>query len=302
MTRAAVIGFGSIGRRHARLLAALGCEVAVVSRRAIDHQPAFESIHAVRRAFAPEYVVVANDTAQHAAALIELVATGYSGRLLVEKPLAAAAPSGARFDCAAVGYNLRFHPVLVALQAALRTERLISLQAYCGQYLPDWRPGTDYRQSYSADARRGGGVLRDLSHELDYLLWLGGGWKRVAALGGRTGELEISSDDSWALLLELDRCAVVSLQINYLDRPGRRAIVANTAKHTYVADLAAFTLTRDGEQQAFAKDPEAMYLEQHKAMLAGDATRLCSLEQGEEVMRLIAAVERAAAERCWVSR
>ena len=60
------------------------------------------------------------------------------------------------------------------------------------------------------------------SHELDYLLWLGGRWRRVAALGGRLGDLEIASDDCWGLLLELEACPVATLQINYLDRPGVR--------------------------------------------------------------------------------
>ncbi len=303
MTRAIVVGYGSIGQRHVRLLQQLGCEVAVVSRRAVDHAPNFPTIAAALAASAADYAVIANETSEHAAAVAELRAAGFSGRLLVEKPLGAVSPAIAAdgFALAAVGYNLRFHPVMAALAQSLAGEQLISMQVYCGQYLPDWRPGTDYQQSYSADPARGGGVLRDLSHELDYALWLGGPWRRVAALGGRLGPLHIQSDDCWGLLMELQRCPLVTVQINYLDRPGRRQVVVNTAAHTYVADLVRGILVRDGSEQPFKIERDDTYLAQHRAVLAGDTSQLCDFKQGESVMRLIDAAERALRDGAWIA-
>jgi predicted dehydrogenase len=299
MHRAAVVGYGSIGQRHARVLSELGCEVAVVSRRAVEHRRAFASTAQMVRDFDPQYVVVANETSRHAEAVAELAAARYRGRLLIEKPLAGARVEG--IPGAAVGYNLRFHPVLQALKEALSGERLLSIQIYCGQYLPDWRPGTDYRRSYSASRAAGGGVLRDLSHELDYLQWLAGPWRRVAALGGRLGELDIDSDDAWALLVELERCPAATVQVNYLDRPGRRQIVLNTAGHTYAADLGRAMLVRDGAEKRFEVERDDTYRAQHKAMLAGDLTRACSIADAERVMQLVAAAERSAAEGSWVA-
>ena len=303
MTVAVVVGYGSIGRRHARLLRELGCEVAVVSRRAIDHAPRFATLTEALAALSADYVVIATETSAHAPAVDELLANHYAGKLLIEKPLGVMSEAVFRapFKLAAVGYNLRFHPAIIALAEALAGKKLISMQAYCGQYLPDWRPGTDYRQSYSADPARGGGVLRDVSHELDYLLWLGGAWRRVAGAGGHLSSLEIASDDCWALLLELERCPAVSLQLNYLDRPGRRQVIVNTADHTYSADLMRGTLSRDGQEQTFALEADHSYRAQHRAILAGDTARLCSLAQGDQVMRLIEATERAAALGNWVS-
>lgn len=300
MTKALVVGYGSIGRRHARLLAELGCDVAVVSRRPIQDFPRFADIAAAVRDGRPDYAVVANETAAHAAAVEALADAGFRGKLLIEKPLGGAIGPH-RFSLCAVAYNLRFHPALCRLADALKDDTIVSMQVYCGQYLPDWRPGTDYRQSYSADPSRGGGVLRDLSHELDYVLWLGGACRRVAAIGGRFGALEIATDDCWALLMELDRCRCATLQVNYLDRPGRRQIVANTADHTYVVDFAQAALIRDGEAQKFSVDRDDTYRAQHRAMLAGDASQLCSLAEGARVMDLIAAAERAASERAWVA-
>lgn len=299
VTEALVIGYGSAGRRHARLLKALGCRVAVVSGMAIDECESFSSIGEALAAHRPHYVVVANETAAHVPTVAVLAAVGFHGRLLVEKPLGGACDA-APFATAAVGYNMRFHPVLTALGEALAGEEAIAAHIYCGQYLPNWRPGTDYRASYSAEAARGGGVLRDLSHELDMLLWLFGDWVRLAAVGGRFGSLDIDSDDCWALLVELERCRCATVQVNYLDRAARRQAIVNTQRHTYIADLVAGTLAVDGEVASFVWTRDETYLAQHRAMLANEMERLCSFAQGTRVMGLIAAAERAAGERRWV--
>lgn len=303
MSAVVVVGHGSIGQRHVRLLRELGCKVAVVSRRASDEVSRFASIPEALAASNAGYIVIANETFQHASALEELRRAGFSKSVLIEKPLGELPMPNKTyaFSLAAVGYNLRFHPVLSALHQAIQTEQIVSIQIYSGQYLPDWRPGTDYRESYSADPARGGGVLRDLSHELDYLLWLGGAWRRVAAIGGRFGELDIQSDDSWGLLAELEKCPLATVQINYLDRPGKRQIVVNTKAHTYRADLVGATFECDGKIQKFEVDRDETYLAQHRAILSGDTSRFCSLADGASVMQFIAAIERSARERVWVS-
>lgn len=304
MTRTLVVGQGSIGQRHARLLAELGCEVVVVSRRDSDQWPRFPDLKSAFAGGTFDYVVIATETVRHSDDLETLADLGFVGPVLVEKPLAldaaplAAVPAGPVH----VAYNLRFHPVLTALRQALSGQRVLSVQAYCGQYLPSWRPGTDYRQSYSASPEAGGGVLRDLSHELDYLLWLFGPWRRLAATGGRTGTLEIRSDDSWAILLEQHHCPVVSVQINYFDRPGQRSITVNTADHTYRADLVRSVLITDGVEQGFDSPRDLTYLAQHRAVLAGAADPLCDLAQGQAVMACIAAVETASRTRQWIER
>jgi predicted dehydrogenase len=300
MTKALVIGYGSIGSRHARLLDELGCEVAVVSRRALESIKHFADVAAAVKDFRPDYAVVANETSAHLATVDELAAAGFCGKLLIEKPLGGIIPQH-DFALCAVAYNLRFHPALAELARVLADETILAMQVYCGQHLPDWRPSNDYRMSYSADVTRGGGVLRDLSHELDYVLWLGGAWRRTAAIGGRFSPLDINSDDCWALLLELERCCCATVQINYLDRPGRRHIVVNTSTHTFAIDFGQAVLIRDGETQRFTVDRDDTYRAQHMAMLNGDTSRLCGLDEGENVMNLITASEKAACEQVWVA-
>jgi len=300
VTSALVVGYGSIGQRHARVLKELKCEVAVVSRRPTEHEHSFATIAAAMRAFSPDYVVVANETSAHVATVEELRTEGFKGRVLIEKPLGGAVTVG-DFAKVGVGYNLRFHPVLAALHDELAGANIVTMQIYCGQHLSNWRPGTDYRASYSADPERGGGVLRDLSHELDYLLWLAGDWRRVAAVGGKRSDLEIASDDCWGLLLELERCPCATVQINYLDRPGKRQIIVNTANHTYTADLIRGVLERDGDARKFEIPRDELYANEHRAMLGDTPSQICSIAEGERVMMLIAAAEQAARQGAWIA-
>lgn len=304
MTRALVIGNGSIGRRHARLLAQAGCDVAVVTRRPGEGQRCHADIAEGLAAEQPDYVVIANETARHHEALAALTTYGYAGIVLIEKPLFDKPRAVPRhgFRHAAVAYNLRFHPVLMELARRLDGHRVLSVEAYVGQWLPDWRPGTDYRTSYSADPARGGGVLRDLSHELDTIAWLFGPWSRVAALGGKCSDLEIATDDLWTVLIEMESGAAVTLQLNYLDRPGRRRMLVITSQSTFVADLSAGTLTENGATAEFKVARDHTYEAEHGAMIAGGAGRPCSLEEGLDVLATVAAIERAAASRSFVTR
>lgn len=303
MSRSLVIGYGSAGRRHARLLAATGEEVAVITAGDAGSRPRFGGVAEALAAWRPGYVVVSNRTSGHYSALKALVDGGYRGRVLVEKPLydAPQPPLDHAFERAAVGYNLRCHPLLRRLKAMLdQAERIATAHVYVGSYLPAWRPGADYRESYSARKAEGGGVLRDLSHELDYVHWLLGPWTELAAAGGHFSELAIDSDDAFSLLMTTARCPLVSVHMNYLDRVPRRRLTINTHDATIHADLIANVLSVDGREERVTVAADETYIRMHDAMLAGDGAGLCTLDEGEAIVREIAAAERAAAARAWV--
>jgi predicted dehydrogenase len=302
--RALVIGYGSIGARHARLLTELGCATAILSQRQIDFPATYSDLASALSAHCPDYVVVANSTSMHHKTLTELVAAGFAGQVLLEKPLFDRSHPipDADFQRISVAYNLRFHPLIQRLRELVVNETVLSVQAYVGQYLPDWRPGTDYRQSYSASAEQGGGALRDLSHEFDYLGWLFGGWRAVTALGGHISSLEIDSDDLFVLLMRMDHCPVVSVQVSYLDRVARRHIIVNTERHTIEVDLVEGTLAVDGKTKTFAVERDHTYREMHRAALNEDFSSLCPIEDGLATLQLIEAAEHTNQRKEWVTR
>ena len=226
--KVAVVGNGSAGRRHARILLALGHDV-------VAYDPAVRPIADVECAETFEVavegsdaVVIASPSSMHAGQARGVIERGIS--VLVEKPLATSASDAAElerlageFDVTlAVAMNLRHHPNVIRLRqqlAAGTVGRVLRASAWCGSWLPDWRPGTDYRNAYSAQAEQGGGVLLDsVVHELDYLLWMLGPARAVTAVVRRVSDLEIDVEDAAVIMLELACGAMADITSDYLDR------------------------------------------------------------------------------------
>ena len=299
-----IIGYGSIGVRHADILKEMGHSVNIVSKRDIKDFSCYKSIKKAVQNKSFDYVIISNETYKHYNSFMELNEIGYSGKLLIEKPvfLEPGSIPQSNFENVFVAYNLRFHPVIQKLHEFLNGKEIYSIQIYVGQYLPDWRPGTDYTKSYSASREQGGGVLRDLSHELDYINWIAGGWKRVASIGGKFSDLQIDSDDVFVLLLEMENCPVASVQMNYLDRKARREIVINMKDHSIKADLILNTLEIDGEVSEFKVEKNLTYTMQHNAILNGNYSTACTLRQGMDVLNLIHSAESASKKQKWINR
>ncbi len=303
--RCLVVGYGSIGRRHAEVLAGMGCPVAVVSTHArLDKIPCYATVHEAVAGFRPDYVVVSNRTSEHAATLAELAACGFAGTCLVEKPIFAAAaqtPPAPVFRTA-VGYPLRFHPLLCEARNILAGKTLLSLHAYVGQYLPTWRPGTDYRACYSAARKQGGGALRDLSHELDYLQHLGGPWKRVCATGGHRSQLEIETDDQFMLLAELAGCPDVVCHLDYLSRVPRRFCAVQYEGGTLWLDFIENRLVHNDQARILPLERNEMLARMHEAAFAPATapSPLCPWDEALDTLGLIEAVEQSAQQGKWI--
>ncbi|MBX7069478.1 MAG: Gfo/Idh/MocA family oxidoreductase [Microthrixaceae bacterium] len=218
--RILVIGQGSIGRRHATNLRALGADVTVVDVEFDGRVP-------------PGFggVVVASPTVLHAEHAAAALATGAA--VFVEKPMASDAAAAFELadsagDRLMVGYNLRFHAPLQRVAALLRGGRAGTPHSYrfwFGQWLPDWRPTVDYRQSYSARADLGGGILADAIHELDLAVWMvGEPLEVVGAVVGSVGPLEIDVEDMVRAVLRTAAGVPVTIELDYLARQYRRGV------------------------------------------------------------------------------
>ena len=303
--KALVIGYGSIGQRHARVLIELGCDVAVMSHRSIPFEPSYAELSEALSEWRPSYVVVANRTSGHFQIVEALAQYGFRDVVLIEKPLFGHPVEMPKqnFSHIAVGYNLRCHPLLRRLKAFLDDAgNMLTAHIYVASYLPHWRLNADYRKSYSAKRNEGGGVLRDLSHELDYVLWLFGHWQRLTAHGGHFSKLEIDTEDAFCLIMETECCPLVSIHMNYLDRVPRREIIVNTNRHTCSVDLVKNKITFDGVEESETVARDDTYRIEHKAMVEGDIEGLCTVEEAIETLITIETAEQAALSRTWVER
>lgn len=309
-TRVLVAGSGSIAARHVRNLLALGvAEVVVLTARDLSANDAFSSprIRVVDSipADCPPVAIVATDTSRHVSVTRELVAAG--AHVLVEKPIAAgitheailladeAAASGL---CVRVAYNMRLLGAIRRIGehiAAGTIGRVLFARIEAGQWLPDWRPDRDYRESYSASASEGG-VGLDLSHELDYMCALFGmpaSWKTLRA---RTGQLQIDSEDVFEGLYSYANGSVASVHLDYLERTPRRTMRVLGAEGSIECDMigrrleitSARGVSTERDDKLF--DMSETYVSEVTSFfdeIAGGPKVLPSIEDGLDVLRLL---------------
>lgn len=301
---AAVIGHGSIGARHRRVLESLGLTVATVSRRALKElSNCYNSIEECLNDWCPEYVVIANETSQHYSSFQSLRAAKFAGRILLEKPAFLHRMKDVDCHDAWVAYNLRFSPVLQRLKKELKDQKVLTASSYCGQYLPDWRPGRTLGDSYSSKKSLGGGVLRDLSHELDYNMWLFGESARFTADVQKLSGLPIDSEDACTVLAVTKSNVQVVIHINYLARIPTRLITVCTEDQYFQADLIQQTLKIGNETLKFEVDRDLTYREMHSSLLgdflASESTA-STLKQGLDILGWIDGCEQSSTEKRWI--
>jgi len=237
--RLLVAGLGSIGARHAENAAGLeGVETAVFDaapERAVEigsriGARSFTSLDAALQ-WRPEAAVVAVPTSMHLGIAQTLVEAG--AHLLVEKPISdSLAGVDAFLDTADllgrkvfVVCNMRFHPAIKAVREALpKIGRPLFARAHYGNYLPDMRPGADYRKLYCAQKSMGGGVILDAIHELDYLSWFLGPMECLGCEFAKLSELDIDVEDYASLSIRHADGFRSEVHLDYLRRCKRRGL------------------------------------------------------------------------------
>lgn len=289
MKKVLIVGFGSIGQRHFQNFKELGCDISIVSKR-MD-RPSGNVFLTVENALSEkvfDIVIVCNETALHYGTLVKLAEMKSKSLILVEKPIFDSVQDSLKEIESLnirVMYNFRYSALLLELKNQLQSNHSLSVMSYVGQYLPTWRPSRDYRTTYSAQKALGGGVVLDLSHEIDYLNWLFGNVLNVTATTGKFGDLDIDVEDCCGFLAKYDRCPMVMSQLNYLDHIKQRFLIVNTAKATFHLDFIKNTFKKNETETSIAK------VDTYKALaldaLESESSRLTSLEDALKLQKMI---------------
>jgi len=289
-----IIGFGTMGRRHKAILDSLDLKTFTVSQHRIKSDDNFHTISEAVYAINPEYVVIANETCKHFDSVIELSKTAFRGKLLVEKPLdfKAFEFSQLGFQDFGVAFNLRFLPILEHLRKELESKKstVYSVEIYYGNHYKNWRSSLNTNSQYSASRSRGGGIIRDFSHEIDLIYWLFGYPKVLFAMGGKIGTLTLDSDDMWNISMRTSMSPFVSLHLNSLDASPKREIRIILAERTITVDLIANKMCIDKEEINFSVGIEETYKLMHLDFLKGNG-KTASLKNGLDVDGFIHEVE-----------
>ena len=133
-----------------------------------------------------------------------------------------------------------------------------------------------------------------MSHELDFLCWLTGRWLKISACAGRVSDLEIASEDTAGILMQTERCPIITLQLNYTDRLGAREIIINAQNLTAKVDLLTSTLKTLKGEEKFEVGRSDTYRKMHENLISGCYDHLCSVEQAIDILKLISAARESA--------
>ena len=250
-----IVGLGSIGKRHLRNIARIdpGAKVTIwhtYSQKKDNESSNFTNnrvVYSFEDAIdpKPDVALIATPASAHIPLAKKLAHVGMD--LFIEKPLSLSLRGVDELlqiqknckNIVMVGYNLRFHPPLQILKSCIEDEmmgKIIGIRAEVGQYLPEWRPGSDYRLSVSARRELGGGAVLELSHELDYIRWLAGEVISVTAQTGHLSDLEIDVEDTAEIILKHENGVLGSIHLDMVQRSPTRYCKLIGTKGTVIWD------------------------------------------------------------------
>lgn len=247
-----VVGAGSIGKRHIlNLMNDDNIKSILVFSRYRDYlddfknSPKLKPIDSLNDVKA-DCAIISNETHKHLSTALFLAEKGI--HLFIEKPISHSLENVWKLREFAernkikifVAYNLRFLGALnyVKEQIALGIiGKIYTIKIEVGQYLPSWRPSSDYRDRYSADPKRGGGVELDLSHEIDYMRFIFGNpisWKIIKT---KVSDLEIQSNDLFEGLYQFKNNFICNIHLDYLQFEKKRKLRVIGSKGVLSCDM-----------------------------------------------------------------
>lgn len=316
--RAGLLGLGTMGRHHARVLRSLpDVDLVAVADPAGDPHgvaPEFTVGRSVDDLIAAglDYVVVAVPTSHHESVGLALAEAGVHA--MIEKPLAPTAEAAARLAAAfrtsglvgAVGHIERYNPSLQSLRARLEQGELGEIHQISTR-----------RQGPFPTRIADVGVVKDLAtHDIDLTAWVAkAGYRSVSAhVAYKSGR---EHEDLVAVVGMLDRGIVANHLVNWLSPFKERTTVVTGDRGTFVADtvtadltfyangtettwesLAGFRGVAEGDSIRYALGKREPLLVEHEAFrdaVNGKSLDIVTMDDGVATVQVAEAVLQSAA-------
>lgn len=271
--RVLVAGTGSIGRRHIQSLKLLGCgsDIALLRRggRQDDYSNSLGAhvFSELQEALdtRPDFVVIATPSAYHTDVVLGCLNKNIP--FYVEKPVVSELADAIRIKgrigpdtTALVGCNLRYLPSLQRMKTVINKGELgtvVRADLQAGQWLPDWRPDQNYKDSYSARSDQGGGVLLDLIHEIDMARSLFGEFDKFSAHSAEVPELGINAEAVATCLLRNTRQGpLITIGLDYVSRRPLRIyrVVGTEGSLEWCLTRRILVLTKNNKEVTLSDD------------------------------------------------
>ena len=232
-----ICGTGSIAKRHAKNLLTLGYKNLIFFRETKRTLPSwmnkFEVFYNYNKALKckPFITFICNITSKHL--IYAIKSAKKKSHLFIEKPISNKIEGLNRLKKIIkknnlklmVGYMMRYHPLIIKIKNIIKKRELgniFYIHSIWSEYLPDWHPGENYKKSYAANYKLGGGSTLTLSHEVDLISWLFGEIKEITTLKSYKSKLNIKSEFSTNHQLKLNKDIVAQIHLDYMQKPPER--------------------------------------------------------------------------------
>jgi predicted dehydrogenase len=309
--RIIIAGFGSIGQKHFANVRQLLPEAEIAILRSVGPTLCLPGLSACFYSidealdFNPAAVIISSPATLHEEQALAFM--NGSRKLLIEKPLASSLKGAERIRDAAInnkvrvilGYNLRyFQPLRLFKDLIIHGKygKLQRLECHVGQHLSEWRQGKSPSLSVSSKKELGGGAFRELSHEIDYCLWICG--HPITVKGRASRHLDYGTvEDCADLWLEFANGVHASIHLDMIDHVTRRSARAICELATLEFDFLSSTIRMNGEilNLGEVNSIQRTYADELEDLIGSeDASPAATCEDGVAVLDVIEKAEKSA--------
>ena len=288
-----IIGYGSIGKKHAKLLKKFKniSKIYILTKQNCSNFNRVKSISEVHK-IDPDYILICSRTSDHFKHLSYLEKNLKNKIILVEKPIFENFKNfRVQNNKVFIGYNLRYHPVINFIKNYIKNKKIFSINVSCYSYLPNWRKNINYTKSNSAKKKYGGGVLLELSHEIDYVQWI---FKKISKINHvkikKISNLKTDAEDCVSIIGKTNFGDFI-IDLNYFSLYLQRLVIINGNDFTLKGDLIynSVKIFKKNKKKVikFKIDKNYTYNLQHKSLLSNNYKNSCNYIQGTQLMLLI---------------
>jgi predicted dehydrogenase len=291
---ALIVGYGSIGQKHYKILKRIKRikKIYVYSSQKRNIKNLIKNFDKIK-SLEPDYIVIASTTDNHISHLEYFNNNFCNKKILVEKPIYIKSNFTIREknkNKIRVGYQFRVNEIINYLKKFCNNNKIYKIQVYCQSYLPNWRK-RKYQITSSAKKKTGGGVMLDVSHEIDYLQYIFPQIRLSNIHKGKISDLKINTED-YASINYKSKKIIIQADIDYLSLIPKREINVIGKDITLNINLLKNSIkgicrSKKIDIEFLKNSRDDNFYKMHNDFLTGGYQTLCTIKQAKRVLKLL---------------
>lgn len=311
-----IAGCGSIGKRHARILASLGVTNIMVfdtDQSQVDllikEIPGAKQVNSYEEGIEKaDAVFILTPTKLHIP--LAMKAINASCHVFIEKPLSVNMEGVSDLKVLAektgkkvmIGLCTRYHEGIIKAKQLLdsgRIGRLVSTRNMVGEHFPDVHP--EYKSLYYA---KYSGAF-ELMHDLDLAIWFAGQQvKNVYSVYGSYSDIDIEAPDVVEFLIGYEDRCTATVHLDFFQKPRRRIMELIGTNGDLIIDFTSWTEytisiynpeKKIWEAETFKSARDDMFRDEDREFLesvAYDKPVTCNIQEACKSLRVIEAAQK----------